>query len=141
MLEKCGYPGMKVLQFGFSDGENGYLPHNFTTTNCFAYTGTHDNETLNGWVESLDKKSLKFAKKYLHVRRKSEIPMAVVRAAWGSVAQVACAQIQDFLDSPKEDRMNTPSTLGCNWQFRISSADLSPELAKKIRKLNKMYNR
>ena len=67
--------------------------------------------------------------------------MAVVRAAWGSVAQVACAQIQDFLDSPKEDRMNTPSTLGCNWQFRISSADLSPELAKKIRKLNKMYNR
>ena len=141
MLDKCGYPGMKVLQFGFSDGKNDYLPHNFTTTNCFAYTGTHDNETLNGWVDTLDKKSLKFAKKYLGVRRKSEIPMAVVKAAWGSVAEVACAQIQDFLDSPVEDRMNTPSTLGCNWQFRTKAADFTPELAKKIRKLNKMYNR
>ena len=68
MLGKCGYPGMKVLQFGFSDGENEYLPHNFTTTNCFAYTGTHDNETLRGWVETLDKKSLKFAMKYLNVK-------------------------------------------------------------------------
>ncbi|MCR4862118.1 MAG: 4-alpha-glucanotransferase [Ruminococcus sp.] len=141
MLDKCGYPGMKVLQFGFSDGKNDYLPHNFTTTNCFAYTGTHDNETLNGWVETLDKKSLKFAKKYLNVNRKSEIPMAVVRAAWGSVAEVACAQMQDFLDSPVGDRMNTPSTLGCNWQFRTKQADFTPELAKKIRKLNKMYNR
>ncbi len=141
MLDKCGYPGMKVLQFGFSDGKNDYLPHNFTTTNCFAYTGTHDNETLNGWVESLDKKSLKFAKKYLNVNRKSEIPMAVVRAAWGSVAEVACAQMQDFLDSPVGDRMNTPSTLGCNWQFRTKQADFTPELAKKIKKLNKMYNR
>ena len=70
MLGKCGYPGMKVLQFGFSDGENEYLPHNFTTTNCFAYTGTHDNETLRGWVETLDKKSLKFAMKYLNVKKK-----------------------------------------------------------------------
>ena len=141
MLDKCGYPGMKVLQFGFSDGENCYLPHNFTTTNCFAYTGTHDNETLNGWVESLDKKSLKFAKKYLNVRKKSEIPEAVIRAAWGSVAAVACAQMQDFLDSPGSDRMNTPSTLGGNWQFRTKESDFTSELAKKIRRLNKLYNR
>ena len=141
MLKKCGYPGMKVLQFGFSDGENDYLPHNFTTPNCYAYTGTHDNETLNGWVGTLDKKSLKFAKKYLNVCKKSEIPMAVVRAAWGSIAEVAVAQMQDFLDSPKEDRMNTPSTLGINWQFRTKESDFTPELAKKIHKLNKLYNR
>ena len=141
MLDKCGYPGMKVLQFGFSDGKNGYLPHNFTTTNCFAYTGTHDNETLIGWVESLDKKSLAFAKKYLNVKKKKDIPMAVVRAAWGSIAMVAAAQIQDFLGSGRDGRMNTPSTLGCNWQFRTHESDFTPELAKKIRKLNKMYNR
>ncbi len=141
MLDKCGYPGMKVLQFGFSDGKNEHLPHNFSTCNCFAYTGTHDNETLNGWVGTMDKNSLKFAKKYLNVKKKSEIPMAVVRAAWGSVAMVAAAQIQDFLDSPKCDRMNTPSTLGCNWQFRTQEGDFTPELAKKIRKLNKIYNR
>jgi len=141
MLSKCGYPGMKVLQFGFSDGRNEYLPHNFTTPNCFAYTGTHDNDTLKGWVDSLDKKSLKFAKQYLNVDRKKDIPMAVVRAAWASVAKVASAQIQDFLESPEEDRMNTPSTLGSNWQFRVKEGDLTPELAKKIRRLNKIYNR
>ena len=141
LLDNCGYPGMKVLQFGFSDGENEHLPHNFTTTNCFAYTGTHDNETLNGWVGTLDKKSLKFTKKYLGVSKKRDIPWAVVRAAWGSVAQTAAAQMQDFLDSPKEGRMNTPSTLGGNWQFRASEDELTPELARKIYKLNKLYNR
>ncbi|MDE5936917.1 MAG: 4-alpha-glucanotransferase [Ruminococcus sp.] len=141
MLDNCGYPGMKVLQFGFSDGENEHLPHNFTTANCFAYTGTHDNETLNGWIETLDKKSLKFTKKYLNVKKKSDIPMAVVRAAWASVAEVAVAQMQDFLDSPKDARMNTPSTLGNNWQFRAKKSDFTDELAKKIRKLNKLYNR
>lgn len=141
MLDNCGYPGMKVLQFGFSDGENEHLPHNFTTTNCFAYTGTHDNETLNGWIETLDKKSLKFAKKYLNVKKKSDIPMAVVRSAWASVAEVAVAQMQDFLDSPEDARMNTPSTLGNNWQFRAKESDFTDKLAKKIRKLNKLYNR
>lgn len=141
MLDLCGYPGMKVLQFGFSSGDNEHLPHNFTNTNCFAYTGTHDNETLNGWVAAMDRNSLKFAKKYLNVRKKSEIPMAVIRAAWGSVAEVAAAQMQDFLDSPKEGRMNTPSTLGNNWQFRTKSEQFTPQLAKKIKKLNKIYNR
>lgn len=141
MLDKCGYPGMKVLQFGFSDGRNEYLPHNYKSTNYFAYTGTHDNETLNGWVEALDKKSLKFAMKYLDVKRKKDIPAAVIRSAWGSVAEVAAAQIQDFLESPREDRMNTPSTLGGNWQFRTKKTDFTPELAKRIKKLNRLYNR
>ena len=89
----------------------------------------------------MDKNTLKFAKKYLNVKRKSEIPMAVIRAAWGSIAEVAAAQMQDFLDSPKEARMNTPSTLGCNWKFRAKSEQFTPELAKKIKKLNKIYNR
>ena len=141
MLDKCGYPGMKVLQFGFDNGENEHLPHNFSNTNCYAYTGTHDNETLNGWLETLSPKSLKFAKKYLNVKKKKEIPMAVVRAAWSSVASVAAAQIQDFLDSLADGRMNTPSVLGGNWQFRTKKSDFTPELAKKIRRLNRLYNR
>lgn len=141
MLDKCGYPGMKVLQFGFSGGENEHLPHNFANTNCFAYTGTHDNETLSGWIAKMDAKSLKFAKKYLNVTKKREIAPAVIRAAWSSVAMVAAAQMQDFLDSPPDDRMNTPSTLGCNWQFRTQASDFTPALAKKIKKLNKIYNR
>lgn len=141
LLDKTGYPGMKVLQFGFSDGQNEHLPHNFTTTECYAYTGTHDNETLIGWIESSSPKSLKFAKKYLDVKKKSELPMAMVRTVWGSVARTAVAQMQDFLGSGKDGRMNTPSTLGMNWQFRTRESDFTPELAKKIRKLNKLYNR
>ncbi len=141
LLDKSGYPGMKVLQFGFSDGENEHLPHNFTTTNCYAYTGTHDNETLIGWVETSSAKSVKFAKKYLNVSKKKSIPMAIVRAAWASVAQTAVAQMQDFLESGKDGRMNTPSTLGINWQFRTRSEDFTPELAKNIKRLNKLYNR
>lgn len=141
LLDKSGYPGMKVLQFGFSDGQNEHLPHNFTSTNCYAYTGTHDNDTLIGWIEASSAKSLKFTKKYLNVKKKSEIPMAVVRTAWSSIAQTAVAQIQDFLGSGKDGRMNTPSTLGGNWQFRTHEKDFTHELAKKIRKLNKLYNR
>ncbi|MDE6774893.1 MAG: 4-alpha-glucanotransferase, partial [Ruminococcus sp.] len=80
-------------------------------------------------------------RKYLNVKKKSDIQMAVVRAAWGSIAEVAAAQMQDFLDSPKSARMNTPSTLGTNWQFRTKSEQFTPELTKKIRRLNKIYNR
>lgn len=141
LLDKSGYPGMKVLQFAFDNGENEHLPHNFKTTNCYAYTGTHDNETLRGWIEASSPESLKFAKKYLGVKKNKEIPMGIIRAAWGSVAQTAVAQIQDFLDSNGSGRMNTPSTLGNNWQFRTIKSDFTPTLAKQIKKLNKMYNR
>lgn len=141
MLDDTGYPGMKVLQFAFDNGKNEHLPHNFTTTNCFAYTGTHDNETLTGWVENMSPRNLKFTKKYLGVKKAEKIPYAVIKSAWGSIAQVAVAQIQDFLNTPPEGRMNTPSTLGQNWQFRTLKSDFSSDLAKKIKKLNKIYNR
>lgn len=141
MLDDVGYPGMKVLQFAFDNGKNEHLPHNFKSTNCFAYTGTHDNETLIGWVDNLSPKSLKFAKNYLGVKKIYKLPDAVIKAVWGSVAEVAVAQIQDFIESDADGRMNTPSTLGNNWQFRTITADFTPELSKKIKKLNKMYNR
>lgn len=141
MLDDVGYPGMKVLQFGFDNGKNENLPHNFTSTNCFAYTGTHDNETLIGWIEGLSSKNLKFTKKYLGVKKAEKIPYAIIKSAWGSIAETAVAQIQDFLGSPAEGRMNTPSTLGINWQFRTLESDFTPKLASKIKKLNKIYNR
>ncbi|MCI1269168.1 MAG: 4-alpha-glucanotransferase [Ruminococcus sp.] len=141
MLDEVGYPGMKVLQFAFDNGKNEHLPHNFKSSDCFVYTGTHDNETLSGWVCSLDRKSLKFAKNYLGVNKKKDIPFAVIRCAWASVAQTAVAQMQDFLGSEADCRMNTPSTLGCNWQFRTLRSDFTPQLYKTIKKLNKMYNR
>lgn len=142
MLAETGYPGMKVLQFAFGGNSNNeYLPHNFTTSNCVAYTGTHDNETLKGWVASQSSKSLKFCMAYLNVKKKKDIPKFLLRLTWSSVAEIAVAQIQDFLGSDSSARMNTPSTSDSNWQFRTQTDDFNDKLAKKILKLNKLYNR
>ena len=141
MLDALGYPGMKVLQFGFdSDPDNEHLPHNFKTPHCIAYTGTHDNQTLRGWVETADKKTIKYAKSYLRCK-KSQIPDEMVAACWQSIAEIAVAQMQDFLHAPASGRMNTPSVLGGNWMYRTSSDQFTPELAKEIRKLNRTYGR
>ncbi len=142
MLKALQYPGMKVLQFGFdSDPTNEHLPHNFQTPNCVVYTGTHDNETLQGWLLAASKKTIKYAKQYLRVQKKSQIPDAMVASAWQSIADLAVAQMQDFLHEDASGRMNTPSVLGGNWQYRTESGDFTPELAKFIRKLNRTYGR
>lgn len=142
MLKEVGYPGMKVMQFAFGDdSKNEHLPHNFETSNCIAYTGTHDNETLKGWVSSASSGSLKYAMAYFNIKKKKDIPKGMIKAAWSSVAKIAVAQIQDFLENDSLSRMNTPSTLGGNWQFRTKEDDFSEKLSKKILKLNKMYNR
>ena len=141
MLDALGYPGMKVLQFGFdSDPENEHLPHNFQTSHLVAYTGTHDNATLRGWLETADKKTIKYAKAYLRCK-KPEIPDAMVAACWQSVAELAVCQMQDLLHADKDGRMNTPSVLGGNWQYRTFTEDYTPALAKALRKLNRTYGR
>ena len=142
MLADVGYPGMKILQFAFGeDSANEHLPHNFTSSNCIAYTGTHDNETLKGWVSSQSSDTLKYCMAYLGVKKKKDIPKNIIKQTWASVAQTAIAQMQDFLNSDASARMNTPSALGNNWQFRTSEDDFTDKLAKRILKLNKMYNR
>ena len=142
MLADVGYPGMKILQFAFGeDSANEHLPHNFTSSNCIAYTGTHDNETLKGWVSSQSSDTLKYCMAYLGLKKKKDIPKNIIKQTWASVAQTAIAQMQDFLNSDASARMNTPSTLGNNWQFRTSEDDFTDKLAKRILKLNKMYNR
>ncbi|MBR4622103.1 MAG: 4-alpha-glucanotransferase [Ruminococcus sp.] len=142
LLKASGFPGMKVLEFAFdASGESTYLPHNFQNTNSICYTGTHDNETLTGWARGMSRKDAAFARKYLNVKRNKEIPEAVIRAAWASVSETAIAQMQDFLGLDNKARMNTPSTLGGNWQWRASSDDFTDELAEKIFDLTKTYGR
>ncbi len=142
LLCETGYPGMKVLQFAFDgDATNEYLPCNYTSPNCLVYTGTHDNMTLREWVRSLSEKECNFAKQYLGVKHKSHIIEGVIRAAWNSIAMWSIVQMQDFLDLGAEGRMNTPSTLGNNWQYRADIRDLNGELAEKIYKLGVLYNR
>ena len=142
LLKASGYPGMKVLQFAFdSDPDNGYLPHNYKNTNCVCYTGTHDNETAVGWVNSNKRKVLKYCREYLNIKQNKDIPWGMIRAAWGSIADTAIAQMQDFLELDSSARMNIPSTLGGNWQWRMTGGELTDELAERIKALTVTYGR
>ena len=142
LLKASGFPGMKVLEFAFDpSGESDYLPHNFKSSNCVCYTGTHDNETLAGWTASLPKADAKFTREYLNVKRNKDIPRGVIRAAWASIADTAVAQMQDFLELGSEARMNIPSTLGGIWQWRMRSDALTDQLSKEIYELTRIYGR
>ncbi len=142
LLKASGFPGMKVLEFAFDpDGKSSYLPHNFANANNVCYTGTHDNETAVGWVKSCSRRELKFCRDYLGVKRNKEIPWGLIRLAWQSVSDTAIAQMQDFLELDSSARMNTPSTLGGNWQWRVTKEMLADELAERIYELTRIYDR
>ncbi|MDE7274099.1 MAG: 4-alpha-glucanotransferase [Lachnospiraceae bacterium] len=141
LVKRTGYPGMKVLQFAFdADGESDYLPHNYTN-NCVVYTGTHDNDTVNGWIPSMSRKDLAFAKKYLNIRRNADICESLIRTALGSVADTAIIPMQDYLGLGSEARVNTPSTLGGNWEWRMERDACTEALSSHIRELTQLYGR
>ena len=139
--KETGYPGMKVLQFAFSGEDSEYLPHNYNTQ-CIAYTGTHDNDTIKGWIEDTgDNIEVKSAKNYLQLTREEGYNFGFIRGVWSSVSYLAIAPMQDFLNLGNEARINLPSTLGGNWQWRVKEDQLSNELAEKIYELTKRYGR
>lgn len=142
LLEKTGFPGMKVLQFAFdSNWDNAYLPHNHIK-NCVVYTGTHDNDTVASWWEAaLAGHDRQHAMEYLRLDDVEGIPWGMIRAAWSSVADLAVAPIQDFLELGNPARMNLPSTVGGNWAFRVAPGALTGELARRIANLTTLYQR
>ena len=141
LVKKTGYPGMKILHFAFDSGEtNIYLPHNYEK-NCVVYTGTHDNETSAGWINTRAPYEKEFLKEYLGVKEDSELVWALIRTAVSSVADTAIIPMQDYLGLGNEARINTPSTLGDNWKWRMDKSALTEELAQKIYRLTKIYGR
>jgi 4-alpha-glucanotransferase len=132
-------PGMKILQFGFTSPADSFLPHNYTT-NCVAYTGTHDNDTARGWFSSAPEHELNFALRYLNSDG-NNFAWDLVRSVWSSVAVYAVTPMQDALGLGTEARMNFPSKLGENWEWRMKEEELSDELAGKLRELNELYLR
>jgi 4-alpha-glucanotransferase len=139
LRDQFNLPGMKVLQFAFSGPDNSFLPHAYPH-NCVAYTGTHDNDTARGWYQSAPENEKDFARKYLRVDG-SDFAWDLIRAAWGSTAVFAIAPLQDFLNLGTEARMNYPSRLGGNWEWRLSMEMLTEELKAKIREVNWLYDR
>lgn len=143
LLEDTGFPGMKVIQFAFDSRESAnYLPHTYTP-NCVVYTGTHDNDTTRGWYHHVDKECRDFAKEYLHKHALDEDELAwdFIAMAMGSVAQLCVIPVQDYLCRDSEARINTPSTLGNNWVWRLKKDELNDTLIEEIRKITKLYGR
>ncbi len=136
LLNAFDLPGMKVLQFAFTGPENPFLPHNYVP-NCVAYTGTHDNNTAKGWYADAPEVEKDFARRYLAVDG-HDFSWDLIRAVWRSVAVFAIAPMQDVLALGGEARMNFPSRLGGNWEWRMAESDFREDLAAGLRELNWM---
>lgn len=142
LREKMGWPGMKVLLFAF-DGDvfSEYLPHNYANSNTIVYAGTHDNETIVGYFRDKTEYELAFLYEYLNVSVKEEIPDAMLRLAYSSIADVVILQMQDILKLGNEARMNLPSTVGSNWRWRVWHDCLSEERRIWVRTISTIYRR
>jgi 4-alpha-glucanotransferase len=142
LINRTGWPGMKILEFAFDGNvENEHLPHNYTSPNCLVYGGTHDNETMVGFFASKKKKDIKYVLKYLNVKKKKEIPYAMIRAGYGSIANTAIFQMQDILELDNSARMNLPSTVGTNWRWRMLPGQFEQRHMKMLKKLCCLYGR
>ncbi len=141
LLAESGYPGMKVLQFAF-DGrkDNDHLPYMYKR-NLVAYAGTHDNDTLVGWYENLPEEARRFPSDFLNVVDSEELPVAAMRLLYASPANTVIFQAQDVLGLPGEARMNFPSTMGGNWQWRLLPGQLNDSLAGTLKSLAATYGR
>lgn len=142
LMDKMGWPGIKVLLFAFDgDTSSEYLPHNYTDSNNFVYTGTHDNDTIVGYYRDKTEYELAFLYEYLNISSKEEIPDAMIRLAYSSIADVVILQMQDILKLGNEARMNLPSTIGSNWRWRVWHDSLSEERRTWIRTMAAIYRR
>lgn len=146
LLEDCEFPGMRIFEFGFDKRDTGaknhYLPHNYIE-NCVAYTGTHDNPTVVSWFFEIDKEEREAVRKYLcdKYTPDSEIYMPIIGAVMRSQAKLCIIPIQDYLGYDSRSRINKPSTVGGNWTWRLSAADLTPELSKRIYEITRLCGR
>lgn len=139
LKEETSLPGMKVLQFAFDKNPlNPYLPVNYEE-NCVAYTGTHDNDTLNGWLEKLDESTIDYVKKSLGINGDltdtCNLAYEIIDVLCQSRARLCIVPLQDFLCLGSGARMNIPSTLGNNWTWRYKKELLTEDLAEKIKKI------
>lgn len=141
LLADSGYPGMKLLQFAFDASEDSdYLPHNYPK-NCVVYAGTHDNDTIMGWLKDAPKACVSYAKEYLKMDKEEGYNWGIMRGVWASVGDMAIVTMQDILGIGSEGRMNIPSTLGCNWKWRMKAGAIDKKMAARICKYTKIYGR
>ena len=133
LREELRMPGMKVLQFAFSEDDSPHLPHNHVAESV-AYTGTHDNDTTRGWFAAASPEERRRLRDYLGSDAESVV-WDFIRAAYGSVADRAIVPMQDLLDLPSEARMNDPAVPAGNWTWRLPAAEVPASLGERLRDL------
>ncbi|MGT2934656.1 4-alpha-glucanotransferase [Streptococcus castoreus] len=142
LLAQTAFPGMKILEFGFYDIEGRSIdnPH-ACTYNDVAYTGTHDNEVVNGWYENLTEEQQAYVNAYTHRHDGEKMTHAMLRTLFATVSHIAIACMQDVLDKPANSRMNMPNTVGGNWQWRMRPDDITDEHKAYLTRLTELYGR
>lgn len=137
---QSGLPGMKILLFAFDPEEkSAYLPHNLPR-DCVAYIGSHDNDTVQGWMKSAPPAHVKYASDYLRLSKK-DAHWGFIRGLYASVSDTVIVQVQDFLGLDNTARMNIPGVAKGNWGWRVPDGALTLALAKKIASLARLYGR
>ena len=150
LRDGLGFPGMRILQFGFRNITNTDLPHNYVP-NTVVYTGTHDNDTAVGWFNSAAgrgstrtaaqiAREKKLCKEYLNTDGR-EINWDFIRAAMASVAHTAITPAQDLLGLGSEARMNLPASTSGNWHWRMKPGALTKAIGKRLGGLAQVYVR
>ena len=157
LVQDTGYPNMKVLEFAFgsrdSSGKDNYLPYNYDK-NCVVYTGTHDNETMVGWLDHILPEERAQVRAFTGLDGgegdewafgasddTKRLARAMVRAAMASVGRLCVIPMQDWLLLGDEARINTPSTTGTNWCWRMTEGAASQSLAEQIRRMTETFGR
>ncbi len=141
LRDASGFPGMKVLEFAFDSEEpSEYLPHNYIR-NTVCYTGTHDNMTMRQWFETADPQAVAYATHYMALTRQEGYVWGAIRTAFSSVSDLCIIPAQDYLELGQAGRMNFPGTTGNNWTWRAEPGVFTDELAQKIYRLTKVYDR
>ena len=146
LVKDSGFPNMKVLQFAFDVDDigaaNDYLPHNYDR-NCVVYTGTHDNETIAGWLDRLTEKEMKQVRDYIcdHETPDEKLHWRIIAEAMKSSANICIIPAQHYLGLDNNARMNQPSTLNSNWSWRMKEGAMTEKLKDEILTLTKRYGR
>ena len=143
LVEYSGFPGMRVFQFGFlSDNDNPHQPHNYTD-NCIAYTGTHDNNTLLGYVWELGEETRKGMLEYCGYYSPdwNNGYSAIIRTIFASHADTVILPIQDLLGYGSDTRLNIPGKADGNWQYRVTAEQISSIDINRWKRLNYLYRR
>lgn len=142
LQKEIGYPGMKILEFAFGAwDDSAYLPHKYED-NCVVYTGTHDNDTVLGWYGDMPEADKNFLHHYLDhstIVRTGEVNLDLISLALESRGDTVIIPLQDYLGLGSHARINTPSTVGDNWEWRVTKEQLNSELRKTILTLHDRY--